>query len=344
MNPSTINASALQSLHSQRFRRTVSFVLALLVILLLLAMATLLIGSFPLELSQILQAAQGELGQASQMILVDYRLPRTLSALLVGACLGMAGAIFQTLMRNPLASPDLMGFSAGAGVGALSCVVLISSSYLVVGAIAGGLITAALVLLLSWKSGLSVYRLVLVGIGFNFVLVAILDLILSRIDINQAMEMNKWLAGTLNAIQWRHIEQLVMGMILLLPLAFWLQFKLNRLAFDDDLAMALGIEVNRTRLAIIIVGVLLTALAVTVAGPLPFIAFVSGPIARRLLRSSDAVLFTAALVGALVTLLADTCARYLGAWVNMPTGVFTALIGAPYLLWLLASQIRRGQI
>jgi iron complex transport system permease protein len=136
----------------------------------------------------------------------------------------------------------------------------------------------------------------------------------------------------------------VIGLLLLLPLVFFLQFKLNLLAFDDDLATALGIEVNKVRLAIIIVGVLLTALAVTVAGPLPFIAFVSGPIARRLLKNSGAVLFTAGLVGALVTLLADTCARYLGLWVNMPTGVFTALIGAPYLLWLLASQIRRGQL
>jgi iron complex transport system permease protein len=264
--------------------------------------------------------------------------------MLVGACLGMAGAIFQTLLKNPLASPDIMGFTAGAGVGALSCVVLFSGSYLVLGAIAGGLITATLVLFLSWRSGLNTYRLVLVGIGFNFLLVAILDLILSRIDINQAMEMNKWLAGTLNATHWQHVKQLVIGLLLLLPLVFFLQFKLNLLAFDDDLATALGIEVNKVRLAIIIVGVLLTALAVTVAGPLPFIAFVSGPIARRLLKNSGAVLFTAGLVGALVTLLADTCARYLGLWVNMPTGVFTALIGAPYLLWLLASQIRRGQL
>jgi iron complex transport system permease protein len=339
-----MNGFILQSFHHQKQKRTTGLIVSLIFLLVSLAIGSLLIGSFAMNLNQIVSAAQGELGSISQMILLDYRLPRTLAAMLVGACLGMAGAIFQTLLKNPLASPDIMGFSAGAGVGALSCVVLFSGSYLVLGAIAGGLITATLVLFLSWRSGLNTYRLVLVGIGFNFLLVAILDLILSRIDINQAMEMNKWLAGTLNATHWQHVKQLVIGLLLLLPLVFFLQFKLNLLAFDDDLATALGIEVNKVRLAIIIVGVLLTALAVTVAGPLPFIAFVSGPIARRLLKNSGAVLFTAGLVGALVTLLADTCARYLGLWVNMPTGVFTALIGAPYLLWLLASQIRRGQL
>jgi iron complex transport system permease protein len=339
-----MNGFILQSFHHQKQKRTTGLIVSLIFLLVSLAIGSLLIGSFAMNLNQIVSAAQGELGSISQMILLDYRLPRTLAAMLVGACLGMAGAIFQTLLKNPLASPDIMGFTAGAGVGALSCVVLFSGSYLVLGAIAGGLITATLVLFLSWRSGLNTYRLVLVGIGFNFLLVAILDLILSRIDINQAMEMNKWLAGTLNATHWQHVKQLVIGLLLLLPLVFFLQFKLNLLAFDDDLATALGIEVNKVRLAIIIVGVLLTALAVTVAGPLPFIAFVSGPIARRLLKNSGAVLFTAGLVGALVTLLADTCARYLGLWVNMPTGVFTALIGAPYLLWLLASQIRRGQL
>ncbi len=317
-------------------------ILSLLVIL--MAGVTLLIGSYPLTPGQLLTAAQGKLDGVAEMVLIDYRLPRTLAAILVGGCLGMAGAIFQTLMRNPLASPDVIGFSAGASAGAMGFVLYVSHHYLFLGAIIGGLLTASLVLLMSWRNGLSTYRLVLVGIGFNFSLTAVLDLMLSRIDLNIAVEMNKWLAGTLNATTWEQVTHTAIGMLLLFPLAYWMQFSLDRLTLNDDLAIGLGIPVNKVRYLAIAIGVLLTALAVSMAGPIPFIAFVAGPIARSLLRNTDALLFTSALVGALIALIADAAARYLGNWVNMPTGVFTAIIGAPYLLWLLIGQIRRGQI
>lgn len=321
-------------------------VTSILVVLLVLMLAvSLMIGSYPLSADQLWAAATGELGNISQVVLVDYRLPRIVTALLVGVSFAIAGAIFQTLMRNPLASPDVVGFSAGAGVGALASLMLLGQATLLIpSAIAGGLITTFLVIMLAWRAGISTYRLILIGIGFNFVLTALLDLMLSRIDLDQAVEMSKWLAGTLNNASWYDVYVLAIGLSILLPIAFWLQFALNRLSLGQDLATALGIRITPFTLGLIATGVVLTALAVTVAGPLPFIAFVSGPIAKRLLKSSDSSLFTAALVGALVTLCADACARLLGAWINIPTGVFTAFIGAPYLIWLLIGQIRRGQL
>lgn len=326
-------------------RRSTLVVSALCMLLLLALIASLMIGTYPLRADQLWAAATGELDHISQAILVDYRLPRILTAVLVGISFAMAGAIFQTLMRNPLASPDVVGFSAGAGVGALTCLMLLGQATLLIPfAVVGGLVTTLLVIALAWRGGVSTYRLILIGIGFNFVLTALLDLMLSRIDLDQAVEMSKWLAGTLNNASWYDVNVLTIGLGVLLPIALWLQFALNRLALGQDLATALGIRITPYTLAMIITGVVLTALAVSVAGPLPFIAFVAGPIARRLLNSSDAALFTAALVGALVTLCADACARLLGAWINIPTGVFTAFIGAPYLLWLLVGQIRRGQL
>lgn len=341
----TISTSASLAESARKIRlRTIIIISSLCALLAIIFLLSLLIGSYPLSASQILPALQGELGETSRLVLTESRLPRVLIAILVGICFAMAGAIFQTLMRNPLASPDVIGFSAGAGTGALVCLMFNASQWLIPSAILGGLITTTLVVALAWKSGISTYRLILVGIGMNFILVSLLDLMLSRIDLNQAVEMSKWLAGTLNNTSWNDVYLLFFALILLMPIAYWLQFTLDRLSLGKDLAIALGVRITPANLALITTAVMLTAFAVTVAGPLPFVAFVSGPIARSLLKNNDSVLFSAALVGALVTLLSDSCARYLGTIVNIPTGVFTAFIGAPYLLWLLIQQIRRGQL
>lgn len=328
---------------TRQYRHTL-VVTILIALLALLTIVSLLVGSYPLSLEQLSSVVMGTLDPVSEIVLMDYRLPRILTAILVGISFAIAGAIFQTLMRNPLASPDVIGFSAGAGVGALASLFFATGIPLIYAAIAGGLITALFVMLMSWQSGISAYRLILIGIGTNFVLTAVLDLMLSRIDLNQAVEMSKWLAGTLDNGSWSDVVHLLIGLLVLLPVSYWLQFSLDRLSLGQDIATALGIRITAASLALIATGVALTALAVTSAGPLPFIAFVSGPIAKRLVNSSDSVLFTAALVGALVTLTADILARYLGGWISIPTGVFTAFIGAPYLLWLLINQIRRGHL
>ncbi len=334
----------LQHATKHAARRHRWLVTILFALLLLLFVLSLLLGSYPLSFEQLLPSAQGKLGEINQIILMQYRLPRILTALLVGVAFAISGAIFQTLMRNPLASPDIVGFSAGAGVGAIICLSIQAVAWLIPAAIAGGLTAALLVVLLAWQQGITTYRLVLVGIGINFILVALLDLLLSRIDLNQAVEMTKWLTGDLNGSTWQHVILLTAALIFLLPIAYALRFALDRLSLGQDIATALGIHINASTLALIITSVLFTAFAVTISGPLPFIAFVSGPIARGLLKNNTSALFIAALIGALITLLADMAARACAVYVNVPTGVFTAFIGAPYLLWLLIRQIRRGQL
>lgn len=329
---------------NMKLKRKHWVIFALILLLSVVFALALITGSYPLSLVEIMPAANGDLGRISQLVIMEYRLPRILTAVLVGAFFAIAGAIFQTLMRNPLASPDVIGFSAGAGIGALVSLMFWANASMLPFAIMGGLTVTAMVIALAWQSGLSTYRLILVGIGMNFVLTALIDLMLSRIDLNQAVEMSKWLAGTLNNAHWRDVVMLSTGLVVMAPIVFWLRFSLDRLSLGQDIATALGIRITPASLALMIAAVVLTALAVTSVGPLPFVAFVAGPIARRLLGTGDSALLEAALVGALVTLLADTCARALSTFINIPTGVFTAFIGAPYLLWLLVGQIRRGQL
>ena len=300
-------------------------------------------GAYPVGIFDIGAVLRGEADRIAELIVLDYRLPRLVAGLCSGAALGAAGAIFQSLLRNPLASPDVIGFTAGASCGAVAIVAVTGSSvFLVPGALGGGLIAAALAFALSWRGGLSPYRLVLIGIGLGFTLSAITNFLLTRTDILRAADALKWLAGSIDAASGDQVVLLVAGLALLLPFALWQQFSLSRLQIDEDVAAGLGIRVQRARVLIALAGVALTGLAVSVAGPLPFVAFVSAPIARRLAGTASAAVFTAAMVGAIITVLADLAATTLVAGTRLPTGVFTALVGAPYFVGLLIAQSRKG--
>ncbi|MBV1897441.1 MAG: iron chelate uptake ABC transporter family permease subunit [Rhodobacteraceae bacterium] len=328
------------SLQISRRALIVSAVLSLLMLSLL--MLSVSMGYYPLSLTRIIAAIGDHASEVEQMIVMDHRLPRILSAVGAGAAFGLAGAMFQTMLRNPLASPDVIGFNAGAAFGALAAIVMTGANILP-GALIGGLLTAAAVTALAWHNGLHPYRLILVGIGASLTLVAGADLLMSRLDSMTASEMAKWLIGTLNSRDWGDVRLIWGGLALMLPLCLWLQFPLSRLAMDDDISTSLGLALSPLRLTITTTGVALVALAVSVAGPLPFVAFVSGPIARRIVGGGKPALLASAMIGALVTLLADTLARSVPI-VQLPAGVFTALIGAPVLMWLLLVQFRKGTL
>lgn len=322
--------------------------LALLALGLGCALAALNLGSYPVGLSDLPTAMRGELGSIPEMVLLDNRLPRVLVALGAGAALGLSGAIFQSMLRNPLASPDVIGFNAGASCGAVLAVLIYGSARMVLPwALGGGLLTAALVLLLAWDrrpgGGLDPYRLILIGIGASLTLGATGDLLMSMTDENRAADMAQWLTGTLNARSLQDAALIWGGLGLLAPAILWLQFPLSRLTLSDDMAQSFGLPLPLLRLSLTTLGVLLAALAVSVAGPLPFVAFVAGPVARRLLGTGAPVLLAAALIGACVTLGADTAARLLPV-IQLPAGVFTALFGAPVLMGLLIAQARKGKL
>jgi iron complex transport system permease protein len=304
------------------------------------------VGDFPIPIRDVVATLLGNPTEDSEFIVGTLRLPRVLVGIGVGAAFGMSGAIFQALVRNPLASPDIIGFNSGAALGAVTVIVVVGGSSLAVsiGALAGGLATSVLVYLLAYKRGVQAYRLVLVGIGVGFAITSVIDYTITRAAINDVQRAALWLTGSLNGRSWDEVRIVAVALAVLGPLAVLMQRTLDRLDLGDDMAAALGVKVGRAKLLLVLVGVGLAALGVAAAGPVAFVAFVAGPIARRLLSSPRACVVPAAFVGALVVVTADLAARRILAPTELPVGIMTAVIGAPYLLWLLTRQARTGAL
>ncbi|MEO0372795.1 MAG: iron chelate uptake ABC transporter family permease subunit [Pseudomonadota bacterium] len=323
-------------------RRLVVVNATLFAVLLVVVFAGLLGGTYPIGLQELTAVLSGTADPVTYMVVMENRLPRLLTALGVGLAFGMAGEMVQTLLRNPLASPDVIGFSAGAGLGAVITVALTGATGLVLpGALAGGAMTAALLLALVWNKCMSPGAIVLVGIGLTVTLGVMTDLMMVRLDANNVGELVKWIMGSLSARSWADTGLVWAGLAVVAPLAAWHQFALTRLTLADDVATSLGQSIVQGRVITIFFAVVLVGFGVAAAGPLPFVAFVAGPIAHGLSRAPRPTLLTAALVGALVTLLADRIAQALPGFLVLPAGIFTALIGAPVLIWVLIAQSRR---
>lgn len=302
------------------------------------------VGDFPIPLRDVVPALFGQGNPDSGFIVHRLRLPRALTALLVGAAFGISGAIFQSLARNPLASPDIIGISAGASTAAVLVILIYKGSYATISlaAFAGGLGTAVLIYLLAYRRGVSAYRLVLVGIGVSAVFTSITSYLLTRAEIYDAARATVWLTGSLNGRGWEHVRPVGLAVAIFLPVALLLARPLRALQLGDDTAKGLGVPVERHRAALVVVAVALASVATASAGPVAFVAFVAAPIARRLVRAPLAMV-PAALVGALLVLVSDIVGRRAFAPTELPVGVITGIVGAPYLLWLLARSNRVGR-
>lgn len=271
-------------------------------------------------------------------VLWDYRLPRILIAVLAGSGLGLAGALIQGVIRNPLAAPDVIGITQGAGLAATAMLVIwpqLSFGWLIPGAAVGGLLAATLVWKLAWRHRAEPARLALIGIALGAWLAAITDwlLVSHPLEINAALV---WLTGSLWGRGWEHVWLLLPTLLLLIPLALQLAYRLDLLALGDEAAEGLGASVLRTRQLALLVAVLLSAVSVAVCGTLSFVGLVAPHLARLLVGANHSrMLPVAAGIGALLVLLADTLARTLAPPIELPAGVLTALIGAPYFLFLL---------
>ncbi|MGQ0679873.1 MAG: FecCD family ABC transporter permease [Actinomycetota bacterium] len=302
------------------------------------------VGDFPIPLTEVVPAIFGFGSPDSHFIVQTLRLPRALTGMLVGGAFGFSGAIFQSLARNPLASPDIIGITAGASAAAVFIIVVMGGGGVLVsvGALAGALATAAAIYFLAYKRGISAYRLVLVGIGVAAVLSSFTSYLLTRAEIWEVQRATVWLTGSLNGRGWEHVRPVGMAMLLLFPVVILLARPLRALQLGDDTAKGLGVGVERYRRYLIIAAVALAAVATSSAGPVAFVAFVAPPIARRLTRSS-LTLVPAALAGALLLMGSDLVARRAFAPTELPVGIITGIIGAPYLLWLLARANRVGK-
>ncbi|MDT3397169.1 iron chelate uptake ABC transporter family permease subunit [Streptomyces sp. B1866] len=321
---------------------------ALLLLVLALAMGVLLVGTgdYPVAPADVVRTLLGGGTPAQDFVVNDLRLPRVLVGLLVGLCLGLAGAVFQSLTRNPLGSPDVIGFGQGAAAGALTVIVLFrgGAAEVAAGAVAGGLLTGAAIYALAWCRGVHGYRLVLVGIGASAVLSAVNGYLLTRADLVDATRATVWLTGSLTGRDWDQVWPLACTCGVLLPAVAACARDLRMLETGDDSAYALGVRVERTRLVLMAAAVLLTTAATAAAGPLSFVALTAPQLARRLTRAPGPNLLASALMGAALLVTADWAAQRAFGADRLPVGVVTGVLGGGYLLWLLVSERRAGRM
>lgn len=300
--------------------------------LVLLALGT---GRIALGIPQVLDIVLwGEGSPLEHKVVFDIRLPRVLTALLTGAALSVSGAIFQSLSRNPLGSPDVIGFTTGAASGAVVYFVFggTSSVTSAVFAVGSGLVTALIVFALSLRGGaVASYRLVLVGIGVGATLSALNEAVLLRGELEQALSAQLWLSGSLNARTWEHVRPLLAGLMLLLPVVLLGQSRLMLLELGDDLARQLGVHALKVKGVMAFCAVLLASLATGAAGPIVFIALAAPRLAAFLTGEHGRPMWPAALTGALLLLGVDVVSQMLPFELNLPVGLMTALIGGVYL-------------
>ncbi len=301
------------------------------------------VGDFPIPLREVVATLLGNGDSDSDFIILTLRLPRALTAVMVGAAFGISGAIFQSLARNPLASPDFIGITYGASFAAVFTIVVLgqSGTLVSINAFVGAMASALAIYFLAFKNGVSPYRLILVGIGISYMLVAGVNYLLTRAELFEASRALVWLTGSLNGRGWEHVRPVGIALALLVPIAVLLTRSLRTLQLGDDAARGLGVRVERARVSLILIAVALIAVATASAGPVAFVALVAAPIARRLVKAPLTII-PAALVGAVLVLVSDLIARRALAPTELPVGILTGLIGAPYLLYLLARANRVG--
>lgn len=328
-------------------RRTVIVTLACLIAVVALALVGTVVGSSSLTIMDVARTLIGAGTPGQQLIVVELRLPRVVAGLLVGIALGLAGALMQTFARNPLATPDIIGVTSGASFGAVAAIVLGGGSYAVgaglltlglpVAAVIGALVTSAVVYGLSWRGGIDSYRLILIGIGATATLTGITSYLISRAQITDAAAAAQWLVGSLSGVSWSSVWPVLVAVLVATPLALTQTANLEVSQLGDDISTGLGVALQRHRLIIIVCAVVLTATAVSASGPIEFVAFVAPQIARRLARSSRPPLLASALLGAVIVLGADALTRGVLPG-EVPVGIITAIVGAPYLIWSLTRR------
>jgi ABC-type enterobactin transport system permease subunit len=300
-------------------------------------------GAVPLSARQVLVALLGQGARNVSLVVVEWRLPRVLMALLVGAALGVSGAIFQSLLRNPLGSPDVMGFNTGAWSGVLVAMVLFGNHYTAIAfaAMAGGILTSLVVWLFAWRNGIETFRLIIIGIGVRAMLVAFNTWLLLQASLETALSAGLWNAGSLNGLTWGKTLPAAPLIVLMLVAGALLVRRMRIMEMGDDTANALGVSVERSRVLLMLVAVLLTASSVALAGPVSFVALVAPHIAHRLSGTARWGLLQAGACGGVLLLAADLCAQRLFMPYQLPVGVVTVSIGGLYLIALLIQESRK---
>ena len=316
---------------------------ALVLVAIVVALVSLATGAYALSLDQVVGALTGTQSGIVHTIVVDWRLPRVLIAGLFGLALGLSGALFQSLTRNPLGSPDIIGFDTGAYTGALLVMLVLHSSGIYAttfGALAGGLATAAVVYLLAWRRGVHGFRLIIVGIGVTAMLTSFNTWLLLSASTQDAITASYWGAGSLDSASYAQLAPASVILIALFVITGGLARGMRALELGDDSGRQLGVRAESTRLGLVIVGVALSATVTSLAGPIAFVSLSAPQIARRLCGSASIPLAPSAATGCVLVLAADWIAQH--AFPDeLPVGLITVVLGGAYFIWLLIAEGRR---
>lgn len=333
----------LPALRRHRSRRAAIVAVVLVVIVLGASVIAISLGASGITPARVFATLAGFGDRGDQFVVFRLRLPRIVTAIVAGFAFGLAGALFQSVLSNPLASPDILGVSAGASFAAVFVLLVAGGSGFTVsaGAFVGAFVIAALMWVLAWRGGLVGYRFVLIGVGLGYVVTAALGWMITRADVREVSQALVWMVGGVGGASWSDIG-IAAGIVLAASVAIvGLGRRLPVLALGDDAARGLGVRGAVSRGALLLAAVALVAAATALAGPIAFVALISAPIARALLRDGGAALLSSALIGSVLVVVADLVGQHVLAD-SVPVGIVTGVIGAPYLLWLIATSNRKG--
>ena len=341
---STNNSILIKHAYYKRRARAIIANVSLIAIVLCICIMMLLYGNTNYSLDVVIRVLRGENIQGANFAIATLRLPRMLSGLLVGIAFGIAGNTFQTMLRNPLASPDIIGVTSGSSVAAVFCILVLGLSGPAVSIISviSGLLVSMLIYLLSKDISFSGSRLILIGIGIQAMLQAAISFLLlkaSQYDVPGAM---RWLSGSLNGMTMKGIPTLFIVVMVFGIISLLFTKYLQVLELGDEFATTLGIRLNLVRIILILSAVFLIAFATSTTGPITFVAFLAGPIASKIVGRGSSNVLASGLVGALLVLSSDMIGQYVFS-TRFPVGVITGILGAPYMLFLLICINRRGE-
>lgn len=329
----------------QRHRRWLLITGFLAILACLLCCAMLLLGNTIYPLKDVIQALSGEQLKGVSFAVNTIRLPRMLAGLFAGFAFGIAGYTFQTMLRNPLANPNVIGITSGSSAAAVFCIIVLHASGTIVStaSVIAGLATVMVIYMLSKGHSFSIGRLILIGIGLQAMLDAVISYLLlvsAQQDVPAAL---RWLAGSLNGSQMHELPPLVITVFIFAPIIVVLGKHLNILELGEQMASSLGVNADKTRIALIASAVFMIAIATATTGPIAFVSFLSGPIAKRLVGVGFSNVIPAGLVGVNLVLASDLIGQFAFEY-RFPVGIITGLLGAPYLIFLLIQMNRKGEL
>ena len=340
------NEITIEKIFAARHRRQTSRRVKLgflLVILLILSSCALLYGQTIYSVSEVWQVLGGKFVAGASFTILELRLPRLLAALLAGMSFGIAGLVFQTLLRNPLANPDILGISSGSSCAVVICILVFHTSQTVriIAAVGAGIGTVLLLFGLSNQRSLATTRLVIIGLGLQAFYNAVISYFTVNGDQRDLPEALRWLNGSLDGISLNQLPLLGGALLLLVPVIFYFGQRMQLLNLGEEVARSLGVNVGQTKIILLATTVILTALATAVTGPIAFVSFLAGPLTNKIMGQTGNNALAAGFFGACLVIAADLVGQYAFVY-RFPVGVITGLIGAPYLILQLIHLSKRG--